>query len=357
VRRAALAIGMVLAGVLFVPSTQAASASSWRAVLSGTVIHGGATTLITNQGSASFSVRIYGVSPGTRPIADISPTSCGVGSQPIAVLRLGPADGSGMASGSRALTAAEVAAYRRALSLHATPSVLVVAQAGASACGNQIGAPSVGTGRLRGTISAVAAGYDLRYPVIGGVGAVIADGTNRVLRQEADSALAAFTAAATSGGKPSSGAAPSEATQTFSVSLSQPTLVSLGVLYYQYETGAAHGLASLSTFSFDLRTGHRLILADLFRPGSSYLGVLSSESRHRLRALFPNDALIAMAIDLGTTASSANFGGWQLEPNGLRITFGEYQVGPFSIGMPSIVIPWSSLRGVLVRNPISGGPA
>jgi len=341
-----LSVLMVLVVAAPVSAATGISASRWRATLAGDSVHGGATTLIASDGRGTFSTKLNGLVGGSASTAVITASQCGTDIGDLAVLTMPAASSAGIASASEALSVAEAASFRSALSAHHPLSVRVIQNGAVVACGAEVGAPSVGTGRLQGTVAAVGATYDIRYPVVGGLDATVATAINTVLRHDADGAVAGFSADAKNAGKPMRDFSPSVATQTFSVSFSDGRFLSLGTLFAEFMTGAAHGTAGLSTYTFDLQTGARLRLADLFRPGSSYLALLSSESRTRLRALF-HDPSLNEFINPGTTPSAGNFSAWQLVPSGLRITFQEYQVAPYAFGMPSIVIPWSTLRPVL----------
>jgi hypothetical protein len=340
-RCAAFVVTALLALLAAATPAAAASATSWRAVIVGTTLHGGATTLITSDGTGSINITLKGVTPGHVPIVAVNPTACPAVAPDLFSFRLPAASLAGVSGGRNVLTAAEVRLYNADLSARIKLSIRVVT-GDDQGCGDQLGAPSVGTARLMGMVAAVAAPYDLRYPVVNGIDPTVAASVDAVFLGNAMATLTSFTKDATAQGPPRSGAPPSSVTQTFSVSLSEPALLSLGELSTEYLAQAAHPIATLSTFTFDLRAGQRLTLAGLFRPGSPYLADLSTQSRARLRVLLHLPSLDSQ-IDAGTRPSASNFQAWQLVPSGLRITFAEYQVGPFYIGMPAIVIPWSSL--------------
>jgi len=359
-RRALLAATLLIVALAFPSVAGAASASSWRATLVGPSVHGSATTLIRSDGTGRFAVTLVGLAPGASVGASIIASACGTDIGDLAFLGVGPASAAGHSAASRALTSAEVAAFNAARKARHPLSVIASAAGSVLACAPEVGDPSVGTGRLRGTVAAVSAPYDIRYPVVGGIDEGVATEINGILERAAHATVAAFSRDATQSGAPASGFSPSEATQTFSVSLAQPTLLSLGELYGAYMTGAAHGSHSLATYTFDLATGHRYTLSELFRPGTPWLRLLSTESRIRLRAKF-HDPSLNFFFNPGTTPSASNFAGWQLVPSGLRITFSEYQVAPYAFGMPSIVVPWATLRPLMnLRAPVatltSAGP-
>ncbi len=124
--------------------------------------------------------------------------------------------------------------------------------------------------------------------------------------------------------------------------------VSFTFSFYQYESGAAHGIDTIETFNFNARTGHQYRLADLFRSDTDWLGALSSESRAMLPGVEGSSyGDLSMFIDPGTTPKMSNFDAWALTPWGLSIQFENYQVGPFSAGNPVIIIPYRSLQSLL----------
>ena len=120
--------------------------------------------------------------------------------------------------------------------------------------------------------------------------------------------------------------------------------------------GAAHGTAHLVPLNFDARTGRQYRLADLFAPGAPYLATLSQLSRPALAKQLGPDANVD-AINEGTAPSEENFGAWSVSPGGLEVTFGEYQVGPYAIGMPRITLAFAALRDIIAAAGPLGGRA
>ena len=348
-------VAMTIVAFLALGSTASAatlaSEASFRATLNGDV-SGGSTLLLTRDGGGSLSVKAYNVNPGSTATVGLAIGTCDTVGPSLISFTSGAASDAAVAVGWLRFSASQVAAVRRALGVNRPLSVRVLT-AGATGCGEFAGHPAVGTGRLHGGVPGVSgASYDIRYPVVSGIGDDAAGIVNARLAQDATATVAGFASDARDAGQTIAGSGPSTATQTFTVSLSRPTILSLGELFIEFRTGAAHPFANLSTYTFDLTTGQLLKLSDILRPG--YLSILSSESRTRLRALLGGSSTTSV-INSGTTPSAANFTGWQIEASGLRITFGEFQVGPHSVGLPSIVIPWSSLRSVINFNsPIAG---
>ena len=64
-RSVGIVVAAILATFLIVAPVSATSATSWRATIVGTMLHGGATTLIRSDGTGSINVKLYGVTPAT----------------------------------------------------------------------------------------------------------------------------------------------------------------------------------------------------------------------------------------------------------------------------------------------------
>lgn len=154
---------------------------------------------------------------------------------------------------------------------------------------------------------------------------------------------------------PTDASAISTFTGKYVVFLVTNDVVSLRVTMDWFIAGAAHPSTILQSYVFDLATGKRLALADLFVPGSDYLQVLSNASRAQLKARPGADP---DWVERGTTPKVENFTVWNLnEQRELVITFPSYQVGPGSDGTPVVIIPLSTLApvrdpaGLLGRRP------
>jgi hypothetical protein len=102
------------------------------------------------------------------------------------------------------------------------------------------------------------------------------------------------------------------------------------------------------TFNYDLRHGRSLKLSDIFQDKVGYLPVIAeyceAELKHKYGdQLFDNDR---------AAAKPENYQNWNIGPEGLIISFNDYQVGPHAMGRPVIVVPYSALSKVLDRRSI-----
>lgn len=133
----------------------------------------------------------------------------------------------------------------------------------------------------------------------------------------------------------------------FTVALLTPELLSLRFITYTYASGAAHGGTVVESWSFDLRTGQRLSLADLFADDAAYLPILARAARERLLPALGFDRSSRTWVRDGTKPTPENYAGWALTDEGLEITFAQYQVAPYAEGMPVVLIPWAELAHLL----------
>jgi hypothetical protein len=110
-----------------------------------------------------------------------------------------------------------------------------------------------------------------------------------------------------------------------------------------YVTGAAHPYHLSRTANFDLAQGKDLVLADLFRPGSNYLEVISA---YCISQLETRD-LGFEATNPGAAPTLENYRNWNITMDGLMITFDEYQVAAYAAGPQVVVIPYADLARLI----------
>ena len=113
------------------------------------------------------------------------------------------------------------------------------------------------------------------------------------------------------------------------------------------DTLGAHGNMFFHTFTFNTATGAPISLADLFLPGTDYLGKLSALARADLPAVIGPDATDARMINDGTTPEDKNFSSFFIDNGTLCILFAPYAVAPYSAGPQTLQIPLSELSSIL----------
>jgi hypothetical protein len=115
-----------------------------------------------------------------------------------------------------------------------------------------------------------------------------------------------------------------------------------------YEGGESPNLYSF-TINFDLKTGKKIELADIFKPNSNYLKFLSDYSIRNLKEKL-EDMSDEEWLQNGAGAQPENFGSWNLTKKGLLINFDPVRVASAAAGPRQVLIPYSDLKGILQEN-------
>lgn len=210
--------------------------------------------------------------------------------------------------------------------------------------------PEFHTESLTGRDAQLGYEYQVDYPQLAGLAdPKVQDSVNAVLKAVGTDQVKEFVDALTKDPVSTiAGDQPSTLDVNPDTSLLSPDLASIVFDVSMYSSGAAHPAGFILTHTFDLHTGKELQLGDLFLPGSKFLDEIAAISRADLA-----DQLGGPLDDVGIQGSAPdlqNYQSWLLSPTGLRIIFGEYQVGPYAIGTPSIDIPWAKLQDVVDTN-------
>lgn len=131
----------------------------------------------------------------------------------------------------------------------------------------------------------------------------------------------------------------------YDVEYADNNLVSIGFSEGVY-TGGAHPNHFSYGLTYDLKNGKQLSLADLFKPNSNYLKVISDYSIASLKK-----ELTEMSdeewIKNGAGPDAENFKSWNLTEKGLVINFDPYQVAAYAAGPQMVVIPFDKLNSIL----------
>jgi hypothetical protein len=110
-----------------------------------------------------------------------------------------------------------------------------------------------------------------------------------------------------------------------------------------YADTAAHAGHESITLTYDLAHGRELSLGDLFQPNANYLEVISANCIAQLQT----QPFFEGPFQDGASPSPENYRLWNLGPDGLLITFAEYQVAPGAAGPQTMIVPYSALASVL----------
>jgi hypothetical protein len=127
-------------------------------------------------------------------------------------------------------------------------------------------------------------------------------------------------------------------------------LISVEFSEATYEGGAAHGNSAATVLNYDVRSGKKLALADLFTPKSNYLSVISTYCIKDLRdrAKKDKDAMLdEEMMKSGASPKSDNYRAVAITKKGLWVTFDPYQVAAYAAGPQYVLVPYSALKDII----------
>lgn len=128
---------------------------------------------------------------------------------------------------------------------------------------------------------------------------------------------------------------------SYEVTAAGKDFISVLFSFFEY-TGGAHPNTTTQSFNYDLNRNAPVSLADLFTPNSNYLKVISD---YAIREL--NKLETVSGVEEGAGPKIENFHSWNITPAGLKITFDNYQVGPYAAGQHEVIVPYSVLKPII----------
>ena len=143
--------------------------------------------------------------------------------------------------------------------------------------------------------------------------------------------------------QPIPGLAGSSYVQDFKVLSPIGNLISLRFTIMIYIEGSAHPGSHSRTVTYDLEAGQDVRMEQLFQPGSDYLERIANYCITQLKTR--NIGFEAFAS--GAQPLPENYGNWNITPDGLLITFDEYQVAAYAAGAQEVVVPYTELKSVI----------
>lgn len=112
---------------------------------------------------------------------------------------------------------------------------------------------------------------------------------------------------------------------------------------YTY-TGGAHGGTSIKTFNYDLKN-KLLSDSDMFNT-SQWQKIISEKARVYFKEKLKDDIDIE-TLKTGTEPNKDNFSVWYLEGDSLVFVFGQYQIGPYVLGIQEFRVKLDEIKDIL----------
>jgi hypothetical protein len=111
--------------------------------------------------------------------------------------------------------------------------------------------------------------------------------------------------------------------------------------------GGAHGSSSQRYYNFDLKQQKQVELNDLLAPNQK---VHLEKKAHEVFKTWVLESKLANSVEEYEQAwkftLSDNF---YLSKQGLILQYGEYEIGPYVVGLPRLMIPYDQLQGILKK--------
>jgi hypothetical protein len=132
------------------------------------------------------------------------------------------------------------------------------------------------------------------------------------------------------------------------VSFADDSLVSVDFSDYFYYFGAGSRNAASTTFNYDLSRGRALKLADLFKPSSDYLKIISDACNRELKKQFagesfPDAERIAASVEnvVGDERK------WLISRDGFVVVFDSTEFPPSGAGEHTVTVPFAALKSAV----------
>lgn len=184
------------------------------------------------------------------------------------------------------------------------------------------------------------------YPQISGFGAQT-DAINKDIASAFNKDIAEFKKEVDCAESPVGGDVGCSFEVSYNTSVATDDLLSFAFEVYTY-TGGAHPNSYTTTLTYDVKSGKRIRLGELFKPNSNYLKTISDYSIEALKkqmrvpeeGIEPDEEMIRD----GAGAKEENFDSWSVSKKGIVFYFDPYQVGPYAAGPQVVVVPYKVLK-------------
>ncbi len=128
------------------------------------------------------------------------------------------------------------------------------------------------------------------------------------------------------------------------VTYDKDNIISIVMTKYEF-TGGAHGMTYLDDYNYNLLTGDRLILKDMFKSGVNYDEIINNFIASEIN----NNPEIYFKGDEGFKGISENQP-FYIDEDGIVIYFGLYEIAPYYVGIPKFKLKFDEFSQYLNYN-------
>lgn len=137
-----------------------------------------------------------------------------------------------------------------------------------------------------------------------------------------------------------------EAVQTFAVTYNQHCVLSLYMDRYEY-SGGAHGSTVRTSQTWSLGSGRQLPLKALFPDNIHYIADLKAEINRQIQEQMKNGTGAYFENYRELVDKTFNPQSFYLQQDALAIYFQQYDIAPYSSGIPVFMIPYDAVHAKL----------
>lgn len=134
-------------------------------------------------------------------------------------------------------------------------------------------------------------------------------------------------------------------TVTCSVKDSSKNFLCLGIASDYYALGAAHGSFTMNFINFDLTTGNKITLDELIEP--SNFKALKALAKKKFIQQNGEEGWWFTTEDQPFELAEV----FALERKGIRFIYQQYEIGPYSAGLPEVFLSKEDVKSLLKDNP------
>lgn len=134
---------------------------------------------------------------------------------------------------------------------------------------------------------------------------------------------------------------PYAAFSDYKINLNKDNILSLYIDYYQF-TGGAHGSTVRKCYNYNLSTGEKLAINDLFKSNAFYKEIINKEIDNQINK---NKGIYFPKYFKGISDNQC----FSIDKDNLIIYFQQYDIAPYATGIPEFKIPHSKLNVNFLR--------
>lgn len=137
---------------------------------------------------------------------------------------------------------------------------------------------------------------------------------------------------------------------SYKMTLATTDLISVRFTHVVMALGQMHPIDYYVSVNYDLKAGRFLKLRDLYKQRANFLRTISRYCFDEIKRNYEMSLTTKEWMTTGLEPKAENFQNWNLTPEGIVISFEDYQVGSHAMGQPEVLVPLAVLNDLLAAN-------